>query len=317
MLFTETEEQELLEDVFGALQEGLRLDVALAGCFAELSRNRAQGLIEEGEVRLNGEVVRRKKHPVRAGDRVSVLLAVRRPLHVEPEEMTLAIVYEDSDLLVIDKPRGMVVHPAPGNETHTLVNGLLWHIGQTGHLSSINGEIRPGIVHRIDKNTSGLLVVAKNDGAHHCLSEQFAVHSVTRKYWGLARGGFRVDSGTIDEPLGRDPKNRKKQKVRPQGEGRRAVTHYRVLERYGDSSLLELRLETGRTHQIRAHMAHIGHPLMGDDLYGPEAARGDGQILHAMTLAFRHPDGSWLDFSADPPPWFQEALEKRRSSGCG
>jgi 23S rRNA pseudouridine1911/1915/1917 synthase len=322
MLLCETDEQEWLTGVFGEEEAGLRLDAALAHLFPELSRNRVQALIAAGDVWCDETVVTSKKSPAHAGEVVRILLSLRVPVDVLPEEIPINIVYEDASLLIVNKPRGMVVHPAPGNEHHTLVNGLLWHIGQGGGLSSINGELRPGIVHRIDKNTSGLLVVAKCDAAHRALSAQFASHRITRKYIALVAGGFRTDEGTVDGPLGRDPKDRKRQKVLPEGQGRKAVTHYRVLERLSACSLLEVQLETGRTHQIRAHMAHIGHPLLGDDLYGPAPKRGQeraaGQILHAKTLGFCHPDtGREMVFDSPLPAYFREALVSHKSSYYG
>jgi 23S rRNA pseudouridine1911/1915/1917 synthase len=230
---------------------------------------------------------------------------------LEPEDIPLDIVFEDESLIVVEKPKGMVVHPAHGNETGTLVNGLLAHILQNGgSLSAINGEIRPGIVHRIDKDTSGLLVIAKTDFAHQNLSAQLASHSMKRIYHAIVSGGFREDDGTIDVPIGRDPKDRKKQKVRPEGGGRYAITHYHVMERFSSATLLEVRLETGRTHQIRVHMASCGHPILGDELYGK--GKG-GQYLHAGTLGFIHPvTQEYMEFTKEFPETFQVALEKLR-----
>jgi 23S rRNA pseudouridine1911/1915/1917 synthase len=327
----ETEERDTLTAEFGPDDAGLRLDAALAARFDSLSRNRAQELILGGDVRVNGEIASGKRYKVRSGDRAIVSVRKRKPLRVLPEPMPLSIVYEDADVIVVDKPKGLVVHPAPGNVSGTLVNGLLHHIrapedgfsqcvgtdapafgfGEDAGLSSVNGAIRPGIVHRIDKNTSGLLVVAKNDRAHGALAKQLADHGMTRVYWALVAGNFKTDAGAVDAPLSRDPKDRKKQRVCPDGSGKRAVTHYRVKERFKGFSLLELRLETGRTHQIRAHMAHVGHPVLGDDLYGP--ADGAGQYLHARTLGFLHPTtGVYMEFESEPPEDFRSMLEKLR-----
>ena len=318
MLFYDTEDQELLEGSFGCEEDGMRLDAALARHFDSLSRNRAQTLIDGGDVKLNGETELSKKRAVRAGDSVSALIAIKIPLDVKPENIPIDIVYEDEDLLVVNKARGMVVHPGAGNETHTLVNALLWHIGNAGGLSSINGELRPGIVHRIDKNTSGLLVVAKNDMAHRGLSGQFAKHTILREYSALVRGNITDGSGTVDAPIGRDPRNRKRQKVFTDGKGRRAVTHYRVEERLDDSCLLSVALETGRTHQIRVHMAYIGHPVLGDDMYYGGYDSGEGQILHAKTLGFSHPaTGDDMYFESRLPEYFMEALVSRRRSCYG
>jgi 23S rRNA pseudouridine1911/1915/1917 synthase len=231
-----------------------------------------------------------------------------------PEKMDLDIIFEDEYLLVVNKPKGMVVHPAYGNETGTLVNGLLDHILESeSALSSINGEIRPGIVHRIDKNTSGLLVVAKTDEAHAGLSAQLAEHKMNRVYVALVSGGFKDESGTVDAPIGRDPKDRKKQKVINSPLARRAVTHYKILERLGQASLIECRLETGRTHQIRVHMAHIGHPVLGDNVYG--FSKGNGQYLHAKTIGFLHPGTAdeYMEFTIDPPEDFIKKLKNLRT----
>ncbi|MDR0357768.1 MAG: RluA family pseudouridine synthase [Clostridiales Family XIII bacterium] len=310
----------------------MRLDAALSARIPSLSRSRAQEAIASGAVLLNGEVADSKKHKVRAGDKAEIALSARRPLRAKPEPMDLNIVYEDDDVIVVDKPKGLVVHPAPGNESGVLVNGLLYHIAsQRGRvsspddsakklgvapeengLSSRNGAARPGIVHRIDKNTSGLLVAAKNDRAHDALARQLASHEMKRVYVAVVSGSFKEDSGVVDAPLDRDPKNRKRRRVRADGEGKRAVTHYRVKERFKGFTLLELRLETGRTHQIRAHMAHIGRPVLGDDLYGP--ADGEGQYLHAETLGFIHPtSGSYMEFRSEPPEDFLRTVKKLRA----
>ncbi|MDR1028579.1 MAG: RluA family pseudouridine synthase, partial [Clostridiales Family XIII bacterium] len=303
-LFLETDERETLVAEFDAEDAGTRLDAAMASRFETLSRNRAQDLIASGDVRVNGKIAPEKKYRVAEGDRAEVSVRARKPLRVSPEPIPLSIVYEDADLIVVDKPKGLVVHPAPGNVNGTLVNGLLYHVGAEEGLSGVNGRVRPGIVHRIDKNTSGLLVVAKNDRAHGALAEQLANHEMTRVYTAIVAGGFRDAEGVVDAPLGRDPKDRKRRRVRTDGAGKRAVTRYRVKERFKGFSLLELRLETGRTHQIRAHMAHIGHPVMGDDLYG--AANGTGQYLHAGILGFLHPaSGAYMEFESALPEAFR------------
>ncbi|MDR1953937.1 MAG: RluA family pseudouridine synthase [Clostridiales Family XIII bacterium] len=311
-LFLETDETEILTAVFGADEANPRLDAALSSRFEGLSRNRAQELILQGDVHVNGNVVTSKKHKIGEGDEVEISMRLRKPLRVQPEPMPLTVLYEDDDLLVVDKPKGMVVHPAPGNASGTLVNGLLHHIGAAnGGLSSVNGAVRPGIVHRIDKNTSGLLVVAKNDSAHDALASQLAEHTMTRRYIAIVAGSVKHDEGTVDASLTRDTKNRKKRRVMADGSGKRAVTHYRTLERFKGFSLIELRLETGRTHQIRAHMAYIGHPVLGDDLYGP--ADGTGQYLHAKTLGFIHPtSGTYMEFESEPPEDFRAMTEKLR-----
>lgn len=271
---------------------------------------------------VGGEVISSKKLKPDKGTLVEVTVPDPEVPDVEAEDIPLDIVYEDDDVIVVNKPRGMVVHPAPGNLSGTLVNALIFHCGDS--LSSINGVKRPGIVHRIDKDTSGLIMAAKNDFAHTELSRQLFEHSVTRRYIALVRDNLKSDEGTIDEPIGRDRVDRKKRAVGGSNP-KRAVTHYRVLERFGTCTLVECRLETGRTHQIRVHMAYIRHPLVGDPLYG----NGDdhirmpglklkvdgGQMLHAGVLGFTHPrTGEYLEFRADPPEDFQALLEKLRSS---
>ena len=283
-----------------------RLDVCLSE-LTDLSRSRAQSLIEDGFVSLNGRPCRRSDS-VKAGDSVRYAVPEAKPVELLPEDIPLSIVHEDGDLCVINKPRGMVVHPAVGNESGTLVNALLYHFGD---LSRIGGEIRPGIVHRIDKMTSGLLVVAKNDRAHEGLARQFADHSAHRSYIALASGSFREDEGTVDAPIGRHPTDRKRMAV-VEG-GRRAVTHYRVLYRFRAVTVLALELETGRTHQIRVHMAHIHHPLVGDQVYssGKNALGLEGQALHGWRLQFTHPaTGTPLSFTAPLPEDMQRALKR-------
>lgn len=273
-----------------------------------VTRTAAAKLIEEGQCLVNGAPCQ-KNYKVRTGDKVE--LTVPEPQHVElkPEEIPLEIVYEDSDLLVVNKPKGMVVHPAVGHPSGTLVNALMAHCGSG--LSGINGELRPGIVHRIDKDTSGLLIVAKSDFAHHGLAEQIAVHSFTREYEAVVCGAVAED-GTVDAPIARDKIDRKKMCVTE--EGREARTHYFVQARYAGYTHLRLRLETGRTHQIRVHMAYIGHPVAGDPVYGNGKPKSlGGQCLHARKIGFIHPrDGRYVEFEREPPESFQKFLDSIR-----
>ncbi|NLO97133.1 MAG: RluA family pseudouridine synthase [Peptococcaceae bacterium] len=296
-----------------ALPAGIRLDLALAETMAK-SRSFIQNLIEEERVLVNGQV-KKASYKVTADDRVEVCLPPPKELDVRPENIELDIVYEDEDLIVVNKPQGMTVHPAPGSWNGTLVNALLYHCR---NLSGINGVIRPGIVHRIDKDTSGLLVVAKNDAAHNDLARQIKEHSAKRSYLALVHGLLSEPSGTIDAPIGRDPKDRKKMAVVFKN-SKRAVTHYYVLERLPGFTEIKAVLETGRTHQIRVHMAYIKHPVLGDPLYGPKKSPFDlrGQVLHAETLAFTHPrTGEYLEFSCPPPGSYREVKEKiKYSSG--
>jgi len=312
ILYIETGDFEEREAVFNEADFGKRLDAALAEHFPDLSRSRIQSILENGGVRPEGVT---KNTRVKPGGRVVLTVNERVPLTAAPEDIKINVVYEDEDVIVVDKERGMVVHPAKGNTNGTLVNALLWHCAELGP-----DGFRPGIVHRIDKNTSGLLVVTKNDEAHAALAGQFADHSITRRYQAIVIGGFREETGSVDAPLGRDPKNRLKQAVLPSG-GKRSVTRWRVIEQLTDRSasytLLELSLETGRTHQIRAHMASIGHPVLGDDLYG--SARGpaarEGQYLHAGVLGFEHPSsGDRMLFESPLPPYFTDMLAKLRSA---
>ena len=292
--------------------EGARLDKALSFALPDVSRTYIQKLIEMGMVILNGETAYSKKIPVKAGDRLTVILPEPENLNVEAEDLPLRIVYEDDQLLVVDKEKGMVVHPAPGNFQGTLVNGILYHCRDK--LSTINGTIRPGIVHRIDKDTSGLLMVAKTDSAHRSLAAQLAEHSITRGYLALVHGNLAQDKGRIDAPIGRDPGNRLRQKVTDRG-GKHAVTDYEVRERFGRYTLIEARLQTGRTHQIRVHLSHIGHPLLGDYVYGPKKNPYgvDGQMLHAYQLGFSHPEtGAYMEFQSPLPEEFERVLRRLR-----
>ena len=287
---------------------GSRADVFLASALSGLSRAAAQRLLDDGSVCLDGRPIR-KNLRLGGGETLEVELPEARDSAVEPEQIPLDIVYEDDDVIVIDKPRGMVVHPAAGHENGTLVNALLAHCG--GSLSGIGGEKRPGIVHRIDKDTSGLLIVAKNDRAHQSLSEQLKTRSLSRVYDAVVVGGLREDTGTVDAPIGRSPRDRKKMAVVPGG--RPAVTHYCVQARYDGYTHVRCKLETGRTHQIRVHMAYIGHPVAGDPLYGPKNDRTGlgGQCLHARELTFVHPaSGETICVSCPLPPYFTAFLQK-------
>lgn len=286
---------------------GSRIDKYISDNIAELTRSAVQGLLSKDSVLVNGKSVS-KNYKLRSGDEVTVEIPEPEPMDAVPEDIPLEIVYEDSDLLVVNKPKGMVVHPAHGNYTGTLVNALLHHCGDS--LSGINGVIRPGIVHRIDKNTSGLLIVAKNDAAHLHLAEQIKAHSFTREYEAVAVGAFKEPSGTVDAPIGRHKTDRKKMCV-TQENSRNAVTHYEVLKQYGGYAHVRLRLETGRTHQIRVHLAYIGHPVLGDDVYGKPYKGLEGQCLHARKIGFIHPStGEYMEFSSELPEYFQAVLRK-------
>lgn len=297
---------------------GTRLDAFIGYNTDELSRSYAVRLIERGLVSVNGTPAASKKQSVSEGDIIEIDLPEPEPLAVTAENIPIEIVYEDDDVAVINKPRGMVVHPGPGNQSGTLVNAIMYHIGDS--LSSINGVIRPGIVHRIDKDTSGLLMIAKNDAAHESLAAQLKVHSVTREYTALVYDNIKEDSFTVDQPIGRDERNRMRNAVGGSG-ARNAVTHIKVLERFGKYTLVKAVLETGRTHQIRVHMAYMHHPLVGDELYGPrrtsskiEGIAVSGQLLHAGTLGFVHPStGQYMEFHSDLPEVFAQVLEKLRN----
>lgn len=291
---------------------GKRLDSVLAGMMPEYSRSFIQKLFENGSITVGGDPCSEKKRKAAAGDIVEITIPQPERLEVEAEDIPLDIVYEDDELLVVDKPAGMVVHPAPGNHSGTLVNALMYHCGDA--LSSINGVIRPGIVHRIDKDTSGLLMVAKTDRAHNALSAQLAEHSITRRYKAIVYSNIKEDEGTVDKPIGRDPGNRLRNAV-VYTNSKNAVTHYRVLERFGGFTLVEAVLETGRTHQIRVHMAYIRHPLLGDTLYGPAKNRygAKRQMLHAGVLGFVHPvTGEYMEFNSPLPQDFEDVLAKLR-----
>ena len=295
-----------------AEQSGVRLDVFLSEQLENLSRSAAQKLLEAGAVTLDGKPMRKQDKTV-AGAAYAVELPELKEISIEPKDLPLDIVYEDADVLVLNKPKGVVVHPAPGHWDDTLVNALMYHCRDS--LSGINGELRPGIVHRIDKDTSGLLIVAKNDFAHQALAAQLQDHSLSRTYEAVVKGGFKEDEGTVDAPIGRHPADRKKMAVTEKN-SRSAVTHWKVLERFGQYTLVECKLETGRTHQIRVHMAHIHHPILGDTVYGkpkPELGQ-DSQCLHAKALTFRHPrTGEAVTVSCPRPAYLEVLLEKLRN----
>ncbi|WP_455124684.1 RluA family pseudouridine synthase [Ruminococcus sp.] len=291
---------------------GERLDKWLAAPERDLqmTRSAVQLRMEQQAVLVNGTPVP-KNYRQRGGDVIEITLPEPEPLTLEPENIPLDIVYEDADLLVVNKPKGMVVHPAPGHATGTLVHALLYHCGD--QLSGINGVVRPGIVHRIDRNTSGLLMVAKTDAAHHSLSAQIQAHSFTREYQAVAVGRFRESSGTIDAPIGRHPVDRKKMCV-TQKNSKRAVTHYETILAYQKATHLRLRLETGRTHQIRVHLAYLGHPVLGDDVYGKPYPGLEGQCLHAAKIGFVHPTtGQYLEFESPLPDYFRRVLRQLRT----
>ena len=297
--------------ILEASMDGERLDAFLSRNAEGLSRSAAQKLIADGNVRLNGSPAR-KNDRLRVGDSVELTIPEPREVDIAPKQMPLDIVYEDEDVAVINKPKGLVVHPAAGHQDDTLVNGLLYAMGDS--LSGINGELRPGIVHRIDKDTSGLLAIAKNDLAHTVLASQLKDHSMARTYEAVVCGSFKEDRGTVDAPIGRHPTDRKKMCV-TQRNSKNAVTHWEVVERFRGYTHIRCRLETGRTHQIRVHMAYIGHPILGDTVYGhkkPELGQ-DSQCLHAGALCFRHPrDGRPVMVFAPLPDYFQSVLDKLR-----
>ena len=292
-----------------AAAAGLRLDKAVAD-LTELSRGLANEQIKNGQILVNGEA-KKAKYAVKEGDVISYEVPEPEVVEYVSENIPLEIVYQDEDVAVVNKPQGMVVHPSAGHTSGTLVNALMYHIKD---LSGINGVLRPGIVHRIDKDTSGLLMIAKNDQAHLALADELKDKKSLRKYWAIVHGNLPNDRGVIEAPIGRSEKDRKKQAVT--AKGKPALTRFQVLERFGDYTLVELQLETGRTHQIRVHMAYIGHPVAGDEVYGPrKTLKGHGQFLHARTLGFTHPrTGEVLEFTAEAPAIFLETLEKLRKA---
>jgi len=288
-----------------------RLDTFLASTFHDLSRSRIQKLIKCGEIKVNGNPVK-SNYLVQDGDRVLVSVPAPKELEIQAEPISLEILFEDRDIMVINKPQGMVVHPAAGNYHGTLVNALLYHCKD---LSGINGILRPGIVHRIDKDTSGVLVIAKNDHAHNKLAYQIKEHSITRIYNALVHGVVPEPAGIIEAPIGRHPVHRKKMAVVVKN-GKHAVTHYQVLERFDRYTFLEIKLETGRTHQIRVHMSYLGYPVVGDPVYGPRKGnlRLNGQALHARILGFQHPQtGEYLEFEAPLPQYLTNILAELRN----
>lgn len=288
-----------------------RIDLFLTRSCEGLSRSCLQKLLKAGLVLVDGASVK-ANYKVSDGERVELDIPEASEPEIPARKMDLDIIYEDSDILIVNKPKGMVVHPAAGHYDDTLVNGLMYHC--RGQLSGINGVMRPGIVHRIDQNTTGSLVVCKNDYAHNFLAEQLKAHSITRRYRAVIHGNLKEDSGTVNAPIGRHPADRKKMAVNHKN-GREAITHYQVLERFGEYTYIECRLETGRTHQIRVHMASIGHPLLGDDVYGPARCPFSlqGQTLHAMVLGFVHPTlRTYMEFTAPLPEYFEQLLERLR-----
>lgn len=292
-----------------AEESNVRIDALLADNIEDLSRNAAQNLIAGGFVTLNGKPVK-KNHKVTAGEVFEVVLPEIAEVPLTPQAIPLDIIYEDADLIVVNKPRGMVVHPAPGHDDGTLVNALMYHCGSS--LSGIGGELRPGIVHRIDKDTSGLIIAAKNDFTHRGLSAQLSDHSLSREYEAIVHGSFKEYAGTVNRPIGRNEKDRKKMAVTEKN-SRSAITHWQVIDRYKGYTHIRCNLETGRTHQIRVHMASIGHPLLGDYTYGsPSPEKGlEGQCLHAAKLRFTHPrTGEYIELESPLPEYFINVLNK-------
>lgn len=291
----------------------MRVDRFLSGQCEDLSRSYLQKLVKDGAVRVGGKVVK-SNYKTAAGDVVMLDVPEAAEPKIAPEAMELDILYEDADIILVNKPKGMVVHPAPGHDSGTLVNGLLHHC--KGDLSGINGVMRPGIVHRIDMDTTGVLIACKNDMAHSSVAEQLKEHTITRRYYAVVHGTMKEDEGVVNAPIGRHPVDRKKMSINEKN-GREAVTHYRVLERFCQFTFVECQLETGRTHQIRVHMASIGHPLLGDMVYGPSKCpyKLQGQTLHAGVLGIIHPrTGIYMEFSAPLPEYFKEILNKLKSA---
>ncbi len=290
---------------------GTRIDRWLSEQYPDLTRSYLQKLLKDGNVTVNGGNVK-PSYKLTAGERIELLLPRPEPAEILPENIPLDILYEDEDLLIVNKPKGMVVHPAAGHSSGTLVNAVMYHCGSS--LSGINGVLRPGIVHRIDRNTTGSLIICKNDAAHRNIAEQLKVHSITRKYRAIVHGQIAED-GTVHTTIGRHPQNRKMMAVNVP-HGKDAVTHYHVLERFDKFTYIECQLETGRTHQIRVHMKSIGHPILGDDVYGPSRCPFpglEGQTLHAMTIGFLHPGtGAYVEFSAPLPEYFEGLLSTLR-----
>ncbi len=292
---------------------GVRIDKYISNTALDLTRSYIQKLIKDGHVYVNKQTVK-SNYKVKENDCVSLDLPEPEVLDVIAENIPLDIIYEDDDVLLVNKPKGMVVHPAAGHYTGTLVNAIMYHCKDS--LSTINGVTRPGIVHRIDRDTTGLLIICKNDKAHNSLAEQLKVHSITRKYYAIVWNNIKEESGVINAPIGRHPIDRKKMAINYKN-GKEAITHFKVLERFGDFTLIECKLETGRTHQIRVHMASIGHPLLGDEVYGPAKRpyKTQGQALHAGVFGFIHPSkGEYMVFKAPLPQYFEEILDKLRKT---
>ena len=302
---------EILEFSVDGSENGIRIDRYLSEKNAELSRSYLQKLLKEQGITVNGREVK-ANYKVQAGDEIRISLPDLSEPDILPEDIPLDILYEDEDVMVVNKPKGMVVHPSAGHTSGTLVNAILFHC--QGNLSGINGVMRPGIVHRIDKDTTGALLICKNDVAHRDLAEQLKEHSIKRRYRAIVSGNLKDDEGTVEGPIGRHPVDRKKMAINYKN-GKEAITHYKVLERFGNATYIECRLETGRTHQIRVHMTSIGHPLLGDEVYGSgkNPYHLQGQALHAMVLGFVHPrTGEYLEFTAPLPEYFTNLLGKLR-----
>ena len=293
-------------------QSGMRLDKFLTEIYPDQTRSFLQKLVKSGEIKVNGKPVIKAGFVVEGGDQVSASIPTPQAVEIEAENIPLDILYEDADVLIVNKPKGMVVHPSAGHYSGTLVNAIMYHCADS--LSGINGEIRPGIVHRIDMDTTGALIICKNDAAHVDIAEQIKEHTVTRRYRGIVCGVVKEDEGTIEGAIGRHPTQRKKMAINEKN-GKPAITHYKVLQRFAKYTYMEFRLETGRTHQIRVHMASIGHPLLGDELYGnPKNLAMKGlqrQTLHAMVIGFVHPTThEYMEFEAPLPEYFQNLLQK-------
>lgn len=302
---------EKINFIVSDISEGERIDKYLSGQMESYTRSFLQKLLKEQAVMVNGSFPK-SNYKLRKGDQISLLIPDARKPDIIPEDIPLEILYEDQDLLIVNKPKGMVVHPSAGHYSGTLVNALMYHC--SGELSGINGILRPGIVHRIDMDTTGSLLVCKNDMAHASIAEQLKVHSITRKYRAIVHGNIKEDVGTVNAPIGRHPVDRKKMAINEKN-GKEAVTHYRVLESFHQFTYIECQLETGRTHQIRVHMSSLHHPLLGDRVYGPSKCpyKLQGQTLHAQTIGFSHPrTGTYMEFEAPLPDYFQELLDKLR-----
>ncbi len=301
-------EQKRVEFIVGEENSGERIDKYLSEELEEYSRSYIQNLITSGNITVDEKVIAKANHKLTGSEHIVIMIPELKEQEIEPENIPLDIIFEDEDIIVINKPKGMVVHPAAGHYSGTLVNALMYHCRE--NLSGINGELRPGIVHRIDMNTTGVLVVCKNDFAHRKIAEQLSVHSITRKYEAICYNAFREECGTVDAPIGRNPADRKKMAIDKKN-GRRAVTHYKVLKNFRNFAHIECQLETGRTHQIRVHMSSIGHPLLGDDVYTSAKSpyRLEGQTLHARVLGFIHPrTDEYVEFEAPLPEYFKKIL---------